>query len=188
MRRAVEALGEAGYVDIGMDHFALPGDQLAVAHLQVRLVRDFQGYSASGECDLIGLGVSSIGRIGPAYVQNVKELDGYYACLEQGRLPVLRGLEADRDDLARRAVIQALACHFALAKESIEIAWLLDFDAYFATELADLRKLEADGLVKLDDGWIHVTEAGRPLVRAVCMVFDKYLRAAEARNRFSRVM
>jgi oxygen-independent coproporphyrinogen-3 oxidase len=151
-------------------------------------VRDFQGYSAGGDCDLIGLGVSSIGRIGPAYVQNVKGLDNYYGALDQGRLPVLRGLEASRDDLARRAVIQALACQFMLAKESIEIAHLIDFDEYFAAELEDLRALERDGLVEIDRDWIHMTERGRPLVRAVCMVFDKYLRQAEARNRYSRVM
>lgn len=188
MRRAVEALGEAGYVDIGMDHFALPQDELAVAQRQGRLVRDFQGYSAGGDCDLIGLGVSSIGRIGPAYVQNAKSLDRYYADLDQGHLPVLRGLEATRDDLARRAVIQALACQFMVAKESIEIAHLIKFDEYFAAELEELKELQRDGLVVVDEEWIQVTSRGRPLVRAVCMVFDKYLHEAQAAQRYSRVM
>ncbi len=188
MRHAVERLGAAGYVHIGMDHFALPGDELAVAQRQGRLVRDFQGYSAGGDCDLVGLGVSSIGKVGPTYSQNVKELDGYYAALDAGRLPVLRGIELNRDDLARRAVIQALACQFTLAKEAIELAWLLDFDDYFAAEFEDLRALEADGLVELESGWIHVTAKGRPLVRAVCMVFDRYLRSVQARARYSRVM
>ncbi len=188
MRHAVERLAEAGYVHIGMDHFALPGDELAVAQRQGRLVRDFQGYSAGGDCDLVGLGVSAIGKMGPTYSQNVKELDAYYGALDAGHLPVLRGIQLERDDLARRAVIQALACQFTLAKEAIELAWLIDFDEYFAAELTDLAALEADGLVELEPGWIHVTEKGRPLVRAVCMVFDRYLRAVEARARYSRVM
>jgi oxygen-independent coproporphyrinogen-3 oxidase len=101
---------------------------------------------------------------------------------------VLRGIELSPDDLVRRAVIQALACHFALAKESIELAYLVDFDKYFAAEMADLARLERDGLVELDDEWIHVTPRGRLLVRAVCMVFDKHLRAAQQRATYSRVM
>ena len=188
MRTAIERLQEAGYVHIGMDHFAKPNDELAVTQRQGRLTRDFQGYSAGGECDLIGLGVSAIGKIGPTYVQNVKALDQYYAALDQNALPVLRGIELTPDDLVRRAVIQALACHFMVSKESISLAYLVDFDKYFATELADLARLEADGLVELDDDWIHVTPRGRLLVRAVCMVFDRYLRAAEKRASYSRVM
>ena len=188
MRTAIARLCEAGYVHIGMDHFAKPGDELAVAQRQGRLTRDFQGYSSGGECDLVGLGVSAIGKVGPTYVQNVKTLDKYYAALDAGKLPVLRGLELKPDDLIRRAVIQSLACHFSLAKESIELAYLVDFDSYFATELADLERLAADGLVELEEGWIHVTPRGRLLVRAVCMVFDRYLRAAEQRARYSRVM
>lgn len=188
MTRAIERLGEAGYVHIGMDHFAKPTDELAVAQRQGRLTRDFQGYSTGGECDLIGLGVSAIGKIGPTYCQSVKDLDQYYSALDLGELPVLRGIELSQDDLVRRAVIQAIACHFALAKESIEIAYLVDFDRYFATEMKDLERLEADGLVELDDEWITVTPRGRLLVRAVCMVFDKYLRAAEKRAQYSRVM
>ena len=188
MTRAIERLGEAGYVHIGMDHFAKPDDELAVAQRQGRLIRDFQGYSSGGDCDLIGFGVSSIGKIGPAYCQNVKKLDEYYGSIDAGTLPILRGLELSPDDLVRRAVIQALACHFSLSKESISIAHLIDFDEYFARELEDLRALEADGLVEVDDEWIHVTPRGRLLVRAVCMVFDRYLRAKEQRAAYSRVM
>jgi oxygen-independent coproporphyrinogen-3 oxidase len=136
----------------------------------------------------VGLGVSAIGRIGPAYCQSEKKLDRYYARLDRGELPVLRGIQLNQDDLVRRAVIQALACHFELAKESIEIAYLIDFDKYFATELADLEKLEADGLVTVDDEWIRVTPRGRLLVRAACMVFDRYLRVVEKRAEYSRVM
>ena len=188
MTRAIERLGEAGYLHIGMDHFAKPTDELAVAQRQGRLIRDFQGYSAGGDCDLIGLGVSSIGKVGPTYCQNVKSLDEYYGSLDAGELPILRGIQLSPDDLVRRAVIQALACHFALSKESISIAYLVDFERYFAPEMRDLERLAADGLVELEGDWIHVTPRGRLLVRAVCMVFDKHLRAAEERTRYSRVM
>jgi oxygen-independent coproporphyrinogen-3 oxidase len=188
MKTAIERLGEAGYVHIGMDHFAKPNDELAVAQRQGRLTRDFQGYSAGGECDLIGLGVSAIGKVGPTYVQNVRALDQYYAALDHETLPVLRGIELRPDDLVRRAVIQALACQFVVSKEAISLAYLVEFDKYFAAEIADLARLEADGLVELDDEWIHVTARGRLLVRSVCMVFDKYFRAAEKRAQYSRVM
>ena len=188
MATAIRTLAEAGYVHIGMDHFAKPGDELAVAQREGRLTRDFQGYSAGGDCDLVGLGVSSIGRIGPTHVQNVKALDEYYAALDRGQLPVLRGIQLTQDDLARRAVIQALACQFRLSKESIAIRYLLDFDRYFAPELEDLARLADDGLVEMDDEWITVTPAGRLLVRAVCMVFDKHLRGTRERGRYSRVM
>jgi oxygen-independent coproporphyrinogen-3 oxidase len=188
MKTAIERLGEAGYVHIGMDHFAKPNDELAVAQRQGRLTRDFQGYSAGGECDLIGLGVSAIGKVGPTYVQNVKALDQYYGALDHETLPVLRGIELRPDDLVRRAVIQALACQFVVSKEAISLAYMVEFDKYFATELADLARLEADGLVELDDEWIHVTARGRLLVRSVCMVFDRYFRAAEKRAQYSRVM
>jgi len=188
MRMAVRRMEAAGYVYIGMDHFAKPDDELALAQRQGRLTRDFQGYSVGGDCDLIGLGVSSIGKVGPTYVQSEKELDKYYGRIDAGELPVLRGLQLTADDLVRRAVIQALACQYTLAKESISLAYMIDFDEYFATELADLRRLEEDGLVELDDEWIHVTARGRLLVRVVCMVFDKYLRKAEKRGQYSRVM
>jgi oxygen-independent coproporphyrinogen-3 oxidase len=188
LKRAIERLGEAGYVHIGMDHFAKPGDELAVAQRQGRLIRDFQGYSAGEDCDLIGLGVSAIGKIGPTYVQSVKTLDEYYGTLDAGELPVLRGIELTPDDLIRRAVIQALACHFSVSREAIALAYIIDFDKYFAAELRDLERLADDGLVEIDDEWIHVTPRGRLLVRAVCMVFDKYLRAAEQRACYSRIM
>ncbi len=185
---AIERLGQAGYMYIGMDHFAKPTDELAVAQRQGRLTRDFQGYACGGDGDLVGLGVSAIGKVGPTYVQNVKTLDEYYAALDGDRFPTMRGLQLTPDDLARRAVIQAIACHFSLAKESIEIAYLLDFDKYFAPEMKELQKLAADGLVELEDGWIHVTPRGRLLVRAVCAVFDRYLRESRERSRYSRVV
>ena len=188
MTTAIRRLRDAGYVYIGMDHFAKPGDELAVAQRKGRLTRDFQGYSAGGECDLVAFGTSAIGKIGPTYMQNAKTLDAYYQKLDEGEFPIVRGIQLTADDIVRRAVIQALACQFAVCKESIAIAHLVDFDDYFAAEMADLRRLEDDGLVELDDEWITVTPRGRLLVRAVCAVFDKYLRATVERKRYSRVV
>jgi len=185
---AIGRLTGAGYVYIGMDHFAKPGDELAQAQRQGRLQRNFQGYSAQPESDMLGIGVSAIGRIGPTYYQNAKRLEDYCGALDQGRLPVLRGIELSADDLVRRAVIQALCCQFRVSIESIEIAHLVDFPRYFAAELSDLRALEADGLVEVQPGWIVVTPRGRLLVRTICMVFDKYLRARRQGASYSKVI
>jgi oxygen-independent coproporphyrinogen III oxidase len=185
---AIGRLTRAGYLYIGMDHFARPDDELAIAQRRGRLQRNFQGYSAYPESDLIGFGLSAIGRVGPTYYQNHKRLDDYTAALDAGHLPVARGLELSHDDLLRRAVIQALACHFRLSIESIEDAYLIDFKEYFARKLADLRRLQDEGLVDLSDEWITVTPRGRLLVRIVCMAFDRYLREAQARARYSKVI
>ena len=185
---AIGRLTRAGYLYIGMDHFARPDDALATAQAQGRLQRDFQGYSAQPESDTLGFGISAIGRIGPTYYQNCKELDSYYAALDAGRLPVTRGLELGADDLLRRAVIQALMCQFRVSIESIELANLIDFRRYFAPELADLRRLAADGLVELSPEWIEVTPKGRLLVRVIAMVFDRYLRERAARASYSRLI
>jgi oxygen-independent coproporphyrinogen III oxidase len=188
MTLAIGRLTRAGYVYIGMDHFARPDDELAIAQSQGRLQRNFQGYSTYPDSDLIGLGVSAIGRVGPTYYQNRKELIRYYADLDQDRLPVARGMELTSDDLLRRAVIQALACHFKLSIESVEVAYLVDFKSYFAPELRELRSLQEDGLVEVTPEWITVTPKGRLLVRAVCMVFDRYLREGRQRATYSKVM
>ncbi len=185
---AIGSLTRAGYLYIGMDHFAKPDDELAVAQRQGRLQRNFQGYSTHPECDLLALGVSAIGRVGPTYYQNMKTLEEYYAALDAGRLPVKRGLVLTKDDLVRRAVIQALACHFRLSIESIQSSYLVDFADYFSTEIEDLRRLQDDGLVELQPDWIVVTPKGRLLVRAVCMVFDRYLREQRQRESYSRVI
>jgi oxygen-independent coproporphyrinogen III oxidase len=186
--QALAAFLAAGYVYVGMDHFALPGDALAIAKRQGRLHRNFQGYSTQPDCDLIGLGVSAIGRIGATYSQNAKTMEDYCDHLDQGRLPVVRGLALSRDDLARRAVIMALMCQGQVVFESIELAWLLDFRTYFAAELAQLRELEDQGLVTIDETAIQVTAAGWFFVRAVAMVFDRYLQADRSRAKFSRIV
>ena len=170
-----------------MDHFAKPDDELAVAQRQGRLQRDFQGYSTS-DSDTVGLGLSAISSIGPAYCQNQKSLEEYFASIDAGTLPVARGMELTSDDLLRRAVIRSLACQFMVSKEAFSTKYLVNFDEYFAKEALDLKALEDDGLVETDDEWIHVTPQGRLLVRAVCMVFDRYLRQQEQRKRYSRVM
>lgn len=178
----------AGYVYVGMDHFALPNDALAVAKRQGRLHRNFQGYSTQPDCDLIGLGVSSIGRIGATYSQNAKTLEEYYDFIDHGRFAVVRGLALSRDDLVRRAVIMALMCQGRLQYESINLAYLIDFPSYFAAELDVLRDLAEQGLVTLDDAGIQVTANGWFFVRAVAMVFDRYLQADRTRARFSKII
>ncbi len=185
---AIARMTEAGYVYIGMDHFAKPDDELAIAQRQGRLHRNFQGYSTHSDCDLLAFGISSISKVGPTYSQNVKTLDEYYDLLDSASLPVYRGIELNADDLLRRAIIQSLMCHFELSIESIEIAHLIDFAKYFATELDDLQELVAAGLVRIDDKWISVLPRGRMLVRAISMVFDRYLRADRQRTRYSKVI
>ena len=188
LSQALEALQAAGYIYIGMDHFALPNDALAVAKRQGRLHRNFQGYSTQPDCDLIGLGVSAIGRIGATYSQNAKTLEEYEDHLDHGRLPVVRGLALSRDDLVRRAVIMGLMCQGQLLYESVEHAWLLDFREYFEPELERLRDFEAMDLVQCDEGGIQVTAQGWYVVRAIAMVFDRYVQADRNRAKFSRII
>lgn len=185
---AAQRLTEAGYVYIGMDHFALPNDALAVAQREGRLHRNFQGYSTHAECDLVALGVSAIGAIGPTYGQNARDLRDYYERIERGVLPIVRGIELSPDDLLRRAVIQALMCQFELSTAAIESTYNIDFKHYFRTELTQLRGLAQAGLIALSDDYITVTPKGRMLIRNVCMVFDKYLRDQQEITRYSRVI
>jgi len=188
LARSLDALTSAGYVYIGMDHFALPDDALAVAKRQGRLHRNFQGYSTQADCDLIALGVSSIGRVGTTYSQNAKTLDEYCDLLDQGHLPVVKGLSLTRDDLMRRSVIMALMCQGQLQFESISLAWLVDFQKYFAAELTQLQGMQRQGLVILSDTGIQVTDMGWFFVRGVAMVFDRYLQADQNRTRFSKII
>jgi oxygen-independent coproporphyrinogen-3 oxidase len=185
---AVKTLTDAGYVYIGMDHFAKPDDELAVAQRQGRLHRNFQGYSTHSDCDLVAVGVSSIGKVGPTYSQNFRELEDYYDALDRNTLPIMRGMELNADDLVRRAIIQALMCHFELSKESFNIAYLIEFDQYFAIELKELAEYEREGLLKISPEWISVTPKGRMLIRNICMVFDKYLRTKQEHARYSKVI
>lgn len=188
LSNAISRFMGAGYVYVGMDHFALPNDALAVAKRQGRLHRNFQGYSTQPDCDLIGLGVSSIGRIGATYSQNAKTLEEYYDAIDHGRFAVVRGLALSRDDLVRRGVIMALMCQGQVLFESINLAYLIDFHSYFAPELDAVQELAEQGLVTVDDSGIQVTSKGWFFVRAVAMVFDRYLQADRNRARFSKII
>lgn len=174
----IRRLNEAGYVYIGMDHFAKPDDELAIAQRQGRLHRNFQGYSTHAEADLVAVGVSAISSVGMCYSQNAKTLDDYYDRLDNGELPVVRGCTLSLDDVLRRFIIQMLMCNFELSLRSLEQAYPISFKAYFPRELEALKELAGLGLVTLDDDWISVTLKGRLLIRNVCMVFDRHLHEA----------
>ncbi|MBM0108177.1 oxygen-independent coproporphyrinogen III oxidase [Steroidobacter sp. S1-65] len=171
----VERLTAAGYVYIGMDHFALPDDDLARAMHDGSLHRNFQGYSTHGDCDLVGLGLSAISAVGNCYSQNSKQLGGYYQALDEGHLPVERGITLSMDDLLRREIIQRLMCNGHVSMQDIEQRHTIEFASYFAKELRELETLVADGLVANQARTLHVTERGRPLLRTIAMVFDAYL-------------
>jgi oxygen-independent coproporphyrinogen III oxidase len=188
LSRSVDALMNAGYVYVGMDHFALPEDALAVAKRQGRLHRNFQGYSTQPDCDLIGLGVSAIGRMGGTYSQNAKTMEEYVDMLVNGQLPIVKGLALSRDDLIRRAWIMAIMCQGQVQYDAFNEAWLIDAKKYFAPELTQLEALQTQGLVTLSNGGLQVTNMGWYFVRGVAMVFDKYLQADRHRTRFSKII
>jgi len=186
---AIQRLTDAGYIYIGMDHFAKPNDDLSVAQRQGRLHRNFQGYSTHAETDLVALGVSAISSVNGTYSQNEKTLDEYYARLDSGRLPISRGYALDTDDLLRRLVIQMLMCNFELSMSALEVAYPIRFKQYFAQELERLNEFAEDGLLNMEDDWISVTPKGRLLIRNICMVFDRHLnRATQQPLRFSRTI
>lgn len=187
LRLTIERLTAAGYVYIGMDHFAKPDDELAVAQRNGTLYRNFQGYSTHADCDLIGLGVTSIGMVGRTYSQNQKTIDKYSAAIGAGRLPLLRGVELDADDLLRRYVITNLICHFRLDMSEVERRFGIVFRDYFAQELGALEAMQRDGLVQVGDAEITVEPAGKLLIRNICMEFDKYLRQP-SQARYSKVI
>ncbi|MCU1718732.1 oxygen-independent coproporphyrinogen III oxidase [Pseudomonas sp. 5P_3.1_Bac2] len=187
LHNSIEQLSAAGYRYIGMDHFALPDDELASAQEDGTLQRNFQGYTTHGHCDLIGLGVSSISQIGDVYCQNDSDLAGYQNSLSDQQLATRRGLKCDADDRLRRAVIQQLICHFNLHFADIEQAFGVDFLAYFADIWEPLQQMAKDGLIELNDAGIQVQPAGRLLVRSLCMLFDRYLSSVN-QQRFSRVI
>ena len=182
----------AGYVYIGMDHFAKPRDDLAVAQRQGRLHRNFQGYSTHADAEMVACGVSAISAVGSTYSQNEKTLEAYYERIEQGELPIARGMRLSLDDVLRRLIIQMLMCNFELSVQSLETAYPITFSTYFAQELEQLAAMEKDGLLSIDGDWITVTPKGRLLIRNICMVFDKYLQSRQSapvgRLRYSRTI
>ena len=188
LQHTIEHLTGAGYVYIGMDHFAKPDDELAIAQKNATLQRNFQGYSTHVDCDLVSVGMSAIGHVCDNYSQNVRKLDEYYALLDAGKLPLERGIELEPDDLLRRDVITRLMCNFVLDIKAMESKWHFDFYSHFKPELHDLQTMQADGLILLEDDILRVLPAGRLLVRNICMVFDRYLRTGNDSSRFSRVI
>ena len=187
LRTTMEKLGNSGYVFIGMDHFAKPDDELAVAQANGTLYRNFQGYSTHADCDLVAMGVTSIGKVGDTYAQNVKTLENYYERIDAGQLPVYRGIELNADDLLRREVITQLICHFKLDFAAVEKQFGIDFKEYFALELSELAAMEKDGLLQLSEHSVQIMPVGRLLIRNVCMVFDRYLRQSKE-QKFSKVI
>jgi oxygen-independent coproporphyrinogen-3 oxidase len=175
-------------VYIGMDHFALPDDELTLAQKAGRLQRNFQGYSTHRECDLVGLGVSSIGKIGDCYAQNLKTIPTWQAAVAAGELPIWRGVTLGTEDRLRRGVIESIMCHGVLCFPDFESRFGIEFEDHFMPEIAALQQLDRDGLIELDIAGFNVTPAGRLLLRNIAMVFDEYLNRAAQPQRFSRVI
>jgi oxygen-independent coproporphyrinogen-3 oxidase len=188
MRTAIQRLTEQGYVYIGMDHFALPEDALAVAQRRGMLHRNFMGYTTQPDCDMLGLGVSAIGRMGPCYAQNYRTLDEYCDAVRAERLPIARGCELSRDDMLRRSAIMSIMCSGEVSFDALENSYLVDPKLAFSDELGRLREFQDLGLVRVDADGIAVTPQGRFFVRPIAMVFDKYLRSALQRASYSRVL
>ena len=188
LQDTIGTLTGAGYQFIGMDHFALPDDELAVAQRNGILHRNFQGYTTQGDCDLLGMGVSAISMIGDCYGQNQKDLKAYYADVNNKRQALWKGVSLDADDLLRREVIKALICNFQLDMTAIEERFDLNFKQYFAEDLKLLQTFINDGLVTVDERVIQVELKGRLLIRNICMCFDKYLRDRARQQQFSRVI
>lgn len=174
LQAAIDQLVDAGYEYIGMNQFARPGDELAVARREGRLQRNFHGHSARGHCDSVGFGISAISNVGDNFSQNTTDLDTYHEILHNQELPVARGFHSNPDDLLRREIIHDLACHFRLDLHRVAKKWGIDFAQYFEHELRRLGDMEEDGLVELGDGEIVISESGRLLERNICMIFDSY--------------
>ncbi|GMQ96273.1 MAG: oxygen-independent coproporphyrinogen III oxidase [Gammaproteobacteria bacterium] len=180
----IDRLQDAGYVYIGMDHFALPQDKLSLALADGSLQRNFQGFSSHAQCELVAMGITAIGQVDDCYAQNLRDIDEYYARLKAGKLAVFRGVRLTEDDRLRRRVIADLICHGYVDKRAV----MDDFDGYFARELARIEPMQADGLLRDDDQGIRVLAPGRLLIRNICMVFDRYLRAESHPERFSKAI
>ncbi|MDQ7072887.1 MAG: oxygen-independent coproporphyrinogen III oxidase [Gammaproteobacteria bacterium] len=187
LQRSIEQLTAAGYIYIGMDHFAKPDDELAIAQRENKLYRNFQGYSTHSECDLIGLGITSIGSVGDAYSQNQRTLEEYASSINNNELPVFRGITLTEDDKIRRKVITTLICHFSLDIPAIEKELNIDFSSYFADVYPKLDQFSEDKLLRYDTKSIEVLPAGHLLIRTICMAFDRYIQQ-KTTQRFSKVI
>ena len=171
-----------------MDHFAKPGDELAVAQRNGSLHRNFQGYAAHAQCDSVGFGVSAISHVSDNFSQNTTDLTAYHDSLGAAQLPVVRGFQSDRDDLLRREIIQDLVCHFRLDLRKLSKKWAIDFNRQFANELERLQDMAQDGLLELTNDEIIILQPGRLLVRNICMIFDRYQQTSNVSGLFSRTV
>ncbi len=188
LHQTINRLCESGYEYIGMDHFALPEDELVLARLAGTLQRNFQGYSTHRECDLVALGVSAIGSVGSVFTQNAVTTMEYEAIIESGQLPIRKGVSVDRDDALRAAVIQALMCYDRLSFDDFSKQHGIDFSDYFCTEIERMKPLASDGLIILDRAGVTITQSGRLLLRSIAMVFDRYIDQSQDDNRFSKAI
>lgn len=187
LQLCIDKLQSAGYVYIGMDHFAKASDSLVKAQLEGSLHRNFQGYSTNADCDMIAMGVTAIGRIGDNYSQNVRTIDEYEARLKQNQVPVFRGIELEDDDILRREIINQLMCNNYLDIEELENKWRINFKTYFKSSMGNLQEMADDGLLTIENTKITITASGRLLARSICMQFDRYLQEKNS-TRFSRVI
>ena len=188
LHRTIDRLCDTGYQYIGMDHFALPEDELVVARANGTLQRNFQGYSTHRECDLVALGVSAIGSIGNVFAQNAVTTMEYEALIENGQLPIRKGIAVDDDDLLRAEVVQSLMCYDELSFDDFGEEHGIDFTKYFAAEISRLQPLADDGLIELSQSGVVITQKGRLLLRSIAMVFDRYIDQAQNDNRFSKAI
>ena len=187
LKLCIDTLQDAGYVYIGMDHFAKSSDSLVKAQLDGTLHRNFQGYSTHADSDIIAMGITAISNIGDNYSQNVRSIEDYEKSLEQNKIPVFRGIELEDDDVMRREIINQLMCNNRLNIDRLEKKWRIDFKTYFKTSLTNLQAMADDGLLNISNSNINITASGRLLARSICMQFDRYLQEKN-KSRFSRVI
>ena len=184
----IQSLQDAGYVYIGMDHFAKPDDELAIAQRKGNLYRNFQGYSTNASCDVIGFGITAISKISNSYSQNIRTLEEYHSALEKNITPLLRGYKLNDDDELRREVISKLICHFQIEFREIEDLFNIDFSDYFSKEINILADMQRDELLIINEDAIEILPAGRFLIRNICSVFDIYLDREKSNNNFSKMI
>jgi oxygen-independent coproporphyrinogen-3 oxidase len=188
LKLVIDKMSEAGYVFIGMDHFAKPDDELAVAQREGTLQRNFQGYSTQADCDMVAMGITSISQIGNTYSQNAKTMEEYEAALDEGQIPIQKGVAITEDDWIRKAVIMQLICQFELTFKDIEDEFGIDFHDYFGREVEALEGMESDGLLEVVPEGIRVNEKGRLLIRNICMTFDAHLSPALQKASYSKAI
>ena len=187
LQTVIDFLTDRGYVYVGMDHFAKPDDELVIAQEKGQLYRNFQGYSTHADCDMVAMGVTGISMVDDVYSQNVKDEEGYYERIAAGHIPIMRGMRLSRDDIIRRALITQLICNFQLDKDAFGGQYDITFNDYFRDALEELKVMQDDGLLEMDEHSIDIQPIGRLLIRNICMAFDAHLKK-QKEQRFSKVI